>query len=214
MSERLVKKGIVCSSNARKRGYMRAMLLRILAILGIAVAIGFANMFSNPKSPKYGKGMHADEEITYEKLPYASQIVWIDARSAKDYEVNHVRDSILLNEDYYYTQLNAIVAADMRDKTLVAYCSSDECSSSVNIVRLIKKDTGLKNVYALQGGWETIMAHNIPVVSSAMEREEACERKEAEKAKRKEAAARAAAKELLKSNPGGLSDDDNAEGDE
>jgi rhodanese-related sulfurtransferase len=197
-----------------KSGYVRSVFLRILAILAIAIAIGFANMLGNPKSPKYGKGMLKDLEISFEKLPYASEIVWIDARAAKDYELNHVRDSILLNEDIYYVRLNSIVGTDQQYKTLVVYCGSDECSSSINIVRLIRKDTGLKNVYALQGGWETIKAHNLPIASSAREREEARLRIEAEKAKEKEAVARAAAKALLAGNNGKSANGDNTEDDE
>jgi rhodanese-related sulfurtransferase len=203
--------------NAWKRGrhgYVRSLFLRILAILAIAVAIGFLNILANPKSPKYGKGMIRAEEIPYEKLPYNDNIVWVDARSTKDYEAGHVKNAVPINEDSYYIQLSSIVVTSMQSKTLIVYCASDECSSSVNIVRLIKKDTGLKNVYALKGGWETIKAHEIPIISIAEEKEIAQQKIEEEKAREREAVARAAAKELIEGSADKTSGSDNQEGEE
>ena len=184
----------------RNRGYVRSLFLRILAIIGIAVALGFVNMLGNKNSPKYGKGMVHEEEITFDKLPYMENILWVDARPAKDYDENHVRDAVLINEDNYYVNLSAIVSPGAQGKTVIVYCASEECTSGINIVRLIRKDTGLKEVFSLVGGWVTIQANGLPTVSVAQEREEAKERLEAEKKKEKEAAARAAAKELMEDN--------------
>jgi rhodanese-related sulfurtransferase len=194
-------------------GFMRALLLRILAILGLAIAIGFINILGNSHSPKYGQGLIREGEVELSALPTLGNIQWIDARPRKDYEAGHVRDAISINEDEYYGQIGAVITSDMSKKTLLVYCSFEGCDSSLNVASMLKKDTHLTRIYALHGGWEAISQTSIEIVSKEQENSEALARLAAQKVAAREAAAREAATALLKGDKKAANPDEES-GDE
>jgi len=46
------------------------------------------------------------------------------------------------------------------DKRVVVYCSSQSCAASHEVVRRLREEAELKNVFVLRGGWETWLEAN------------------------------------------------------
>lgn len=182
------------------RGYALDLLLRSLAILGIAVAIAAVNLLSNPRSPKYGEGVVKKDEILLSSIKPEDNAVWIDSRSKADYDEKHVEGAILLNMDDFYVQLSDFLSQYKGEQMCVVYCASEACDTSHDIVRMIKKETGINNVYALHGGWEEIQKQELTLRSKAEEeniaRQKAQEEKIAREKARREAEAKEAAEQI------------------
>lgn len=150
-----------------RKGYALKLLVRILIIVGAAVLLGAFNMMTNPKAPVYGKGRVNEGEVEISKLPPSDQIIWIDARSRKDYEAGHIKGALLINEDCYYVQIGALVQIYNKSLTPIVYCSMEACDSSKNIAILLKKEVGADNILVLHGGWEAVQASNLPIAKGA-----------------------------------------------
>jgi rhodanese-related sulfurtransferase len=166
-----------------QNGFVGKLLLRMLALLGFAVALAGVLLLANPKAPNYGQGLVRPGEIELAKATRTARpILWVDARAKEDYEAAHVQGAILINEDDYYVQIGSLLNVYKKGELVVVYCSMEGCDSSLNISRLLKKETGIKEIYALHGGWEFIKKSNLRTLST---KDEASEAKAAEEARKK-----------------------------
>ena len=174
-------------STKRRNGFAGKLLLRMLTLLGASVALAGVLLLANPKSPRYGQGLVRSGEIELARLNHTTQpVIWVDARAKEDYEAAHVHGAVLINEDDYYVQIGSLLSVYKKGDLVVVYCSMEGCDSSLNIARLLKKETGIHEIYALHGGWEFIKKSNIRTLSTAAENAEA---KAAEEARKKAAEA-------------------------
>ena len=170
-------------STKRRNGFVGKLLLRMLAVLGFAVALAGVLLLANPKSPNYGQGLVRPGEIELAKLNKNNRpVIWVDARAKENYEAAHVHGAVLINEEDYYVQIGSLLNVYRKGDLVVVYCSMEGCDSSLNIARLLKKETGIQEIYALHGGWEFIRKSNIRTLSTAAEIAEA---KAAEEARKK-----------------------------
>lgn len=93
------------------------------------------------------------------------KIVWIDARSESDYELNH----LMLSEDRMFpirpgadmqrmldAAIERLIAAYDQGECIVVFCT-ESCNSSDQIAETLR-DTGLLRapVYVLEGGWPAL----------------------------------------------------------
>lgn len=97
---------------------------------------------------------------------WGGRVVWIDARSESDYELNH----LMLRDDRMYpirsgankqelldAAIERLIAAKDRGECIVVFCSN-ECSASTEIADELRH-LGLIEVpvYVLQGGWAALV---------------------------------------------------------
>ncbi len=95
------------------------------------------------------------------------KVVWIDARSASDYEINHLvlsdnRTFPIRKGPDYQQQLDAaierLVSADERGECVVVFCSQD-CASSEEIAKELRAlGVIAAPIYVLEGGWDALKA--------------------------------------------------------
>lgn len=98
---------------------------------------------------------------------YGDKVVWIDARSESDYEINH----LLFNDNRMFPirpgaqkqeQIDAAVerlmtAAEQGECVLV-FCTND-CTSSEDIARELRElQVTEAPIYVLEGGWDVLKA--------------------------------------------------------
>jgi rhodanese-related sulfurtransferase len=89
-------------------------------------------------------------------IPMALQmnptVLWVDARTRKEFDQGHIPNAVLLNEDEWNELLPSITQVWVPERPIVVYCSK-HCQSSEKVAQRLR-ESGLSPVYFLRGGWE------------------------------------------------------------
>lgn len=85
---------------------------------------------------------------------WASQPLWVDARSSEDFASGHVPNALLLNEDEWNVLLPKFLKVWQPGVKTVVYCNRLQCNASSTVATRLKEELGLEDVYVLKGGWE------------------------------------------------------------
>lgn len=103
-----------------------------------------------------------DGEICLQDIPENRAVLWIDARSRKEWERNGLPGSILWNQDAAEDRNAMEAEAVMKIFTtpyVVVYCSDKGCGTSHKIADHITKTLKLEaEVHVLHGGWKALKA--------------------------------------------------------
>ena len=86
---------------------------------------------------------------------WGEQVMWVDARPAPEYAENHIPGAICLNEDRWTDLLPEFLGQWSPGKKVVVYCSTKSCNLAGDVARRLKEEAQLKDVYVLEGGWES-----------------------------------------------------------
>ena len=87
-------------------------------------------------------------------------VVWIDARSRGDYEIDHVEGAFLLNEMEDFSKLLEPIWSEIQnnaDLPFIVYCSSESCLASRKVSEKIRETVGVAEVYILEGGLKSLI---------------------------------------------------------
>jgi rhodanese-related sulfurtransferase len=140
-----------------KAGAIRQAL--ILITLAFLPALGEAVYFRNKVS--WQSRLSASEIVTVDQArSWGDNVMWVDARSAEDFESDHIPDAILLNEDSWTELLPQFLERWSPDKGVVVYCSAESCNAAAEVARRLREEAQLKDnegkncVFVLEGGWE------------------------------------------------------------
>lgn len=99
------------------------------------------------------------DEICLQQVPSDPEIVWVDARSRKDWEISGVPGSILWNLDPAEDMQAFEAAAAMRiavNPRVIVYCGDENCGVSRQVAERIRAlDLGAE-VSVLHGGWRAL----------------------------------------------------------
>lgn len=101
---------------------------------------------------------------------YGDKIIWIDARSAADFELNH----LMLSENRMFPirkgvdmqqQIDAAIGrlleARERGECVVVFCTND-CSSAEEIAAELRSLGMIEApIYTLEGGWDALKVRNL-----------------------------------------------------
>lgn len=145
-----------------------------VAILLLAVVLYAADTlyFAPKRLPVCVQEKLPEGRICLEQLLKAWQgeagrykIVWVDARSESDYELNH----LMMPDDRVFpirpgasmqalrdAAIERLIEAESRGECIVVFCTND-CSASTEIAQELQ-ETGLIKapIYVLEGGWAAL----------------------------------------------------------
>jgi rhodanese-related sulfurtransferase len=125
----------------------------ILALFALLPAAGEAIYFRDKIS--WRSAISPSEMVTVEQArEWGDTAIWIDARPDDEFANDHVPGAILLNEDRWNELLPQFLAVWSPGKKVVVYCSSLSCNASREVVRRLRKEAQLSDVFVLEGGWE------------------------------------------------------------
>jgi len=133
------------------------MLRHASILLGLAlIPATIAGLF-HPKRPDWKS--YESQEISLENALKLKSVLWVDARSASAYEVDHISGALLLNEDEWDRQLPMVLQTWSPERSIIVYCSSRQCQASHHIAQRLKV-VGVSPIYVLKGGWEIWLQHS------------------------------------------------------
>ncbi len=93
--------------------------------------------------------------VTLEEVQRFPNVLWVDARSRRAYEAEHIPEAILLNAAEWEDLASPFLDAWDPDVPIVVYCDSESCDASSRIAERLRKEMGIGSVFVLIGGWET-----------------------------------------------------------
>lgn len=133
---------------------MRKIAFQILIICLLTLIPALGSALFHPKRPSWNPNeLRSGEILLTTVLSWEKKPLWIDARSRKLYEAEHVPEAILLNEDEWDALLPVALTAWQPDQPVVIYCDSALCQASQKVAERLR-EAGLKPVYVLKNGWE------------------------------------------------------------
>jgi rhodanese-related sulfurtransferase len=125
----------------------------LLILLAALIPAGLTAAF-HPRRPAWTQETLAPGE---ERLPtvlsWGESVLWVDARSAGEFEAEHVPGAISLNLENWDELLPKFLDQWSPEKKVVVYCSAATCELSREVAERLRK-SDISPVFVLKGGWE------------------------------------------------------------
>ncbi len=126
----------------------------LLVALAFVPAIGQAIYFRNKVS--WQSPVPASELVTVDQArSWDDNVIWVDARPAEEFEQDHIPGAFSLNEDRWNELLPQFLGQWSPEKKVVVYCNEQSCNASREVAKRLRDEAQLKNVFVLDGGWES-----------------------------------------------------------
>ncbi len=164
-------RGWLCDDLRRMRDTFAQFVRLGVMIPGLAVLLYWvdATWFAPRRMPPCVQDRLPENRMCLETLRnrYGDKIIWVDARSAADYELNH----LMMSENRMFPirkgadmqlQIDAAIGrlleAHERGECVVVFCTQ-ECSSAEEIAQELRL-LGMIDapIYTLEGGWNSLKA--------------------------------------------------------
>jgi rhodanese-related sulfurtransferase len=132
---------------------MRPARQALLILLAALIPAGLTAAF-HPLRPSWSADQLGPGEVMLSTvLAWDGNVLWLDARSAGDYEAGHVPGAILLNLESWDQLFPQFLDRWSPDERVVVYCSAATCELSHEVAERLRKN-GISSVFVLKGGWE------------------------------------------------------------
>ncbi|MCF6313752.1 MAG: rhodanese-like domain-containing protein [Verrucomicrobiales bacterium] len=138
---------------------LKQAIKQLLWITALAVLAAGITFFVHKKAPAlYEVSVVNENEVTWEEVhQWAGKVIWIDARSERDFAKSHVGGALLLNQenwaDLLWQHRDVIESVEEADR-LVVYCDGSNCRRSSEIAERLRTELALERVYVLKGEWK------------------------------------------------------------
>ena len=134
----------------------QSALLVVLALLPAAVQA----LYLRDKIPWQARVADSDFVEVDTARGWGTNVLWIDARPADEFERDHVPGAISLNEDRWNEGLAQFLTTNWSpEKKIVVYCSAASCNLAEDVARRLREEAKLPNeIRILKGGWEAWLA--------------------------------------------------------
>jgi rhodanese-related sulfurtransferase len=132
------------------RSVRQAIVILFAALVPAVLVAAF-----HPRRPALSeeqRGLPGEERLET-VLGWGKTVLWLDARSAKEYNAEHLPGAILLNLEDWDTLFPSFLEQWEPDEKVVVYCSSTACQLSHEVAQRLKQ-SGISQVFVLKGGWE------------------------------------------------------------
>ncbi len=147
-------------------------LIRLgFVILAVAVVLYWVDsaFFAPRRLPACVQAELSEGRVCLEtvRMEYGDKVVWVDARSESDFEVNHLmfNDNRMFpirpgarRQELLDAAVERLMAAGEKGECIVVFCTN-ECTSSEDIARELRSlELTEAPIYVLEGGWEVLKA--------------------------------------------------------
>ena len=124
-------------------------MILLVALIPASLTAAF-----HPRRPPWSQEvLAAGEERLPTVLAWGDNVLWVDARSADDYEAEHVPGALLLNLESWDELFPKFLDQWTPEKKVVVYCSAATCELSREVAERLRTN-GISSVFVLKGGWE------------------------------------------------------------
>lgn len=154
---------------------MRWIYQTLILVLISALAAGALYLIVGPPDrsvPCVQADMKEDQVcLTTVMDEWKGDVLWIDARSGREFKKGHLPGAILIPETDAENKIavpktmERIGMSGVAGQKLVVYCGTDACGSSEHVAKKIRATGFHSDVYVLYGGWKAVAASQMEVVT-------------------------------------------------
>lgn len=134
------------------------------AILVAGVLLGGINYAFNPRVADAVASLREIRQaegyrVQVADLAALEPLLWVDARSAQEYEREHVAGAVHLPPESFDDQLADLFERWEPGQTIVVYCGGAACNASNEVAERLRQAFGESvagSVLVLKGGWEAL----------------------------------------------------------
>ena len=136
-------------------------IVQALILLALAALAAFGTQVWHPRAPAlYLKQLPLrDDEVSLAVIrdKFHDDVLWIDARSADQFALNHMPGALNLSEQQFDDQLvQHLDVLQTNMKPVVVYCSGQKCEASRKVMERLKEMGFVKNAFVFKGGWSVL----------------------------------------------------------
>lgn len=138
---------------------MNRMLRQFICLLVVSVLLGLLTWAFHSRAPEWAGDWSLEGSVSHAFVEtHWDTILWVDARSAWEYDEDHMPGAVLLNEDDWEGGLERLFEVWDPGQILVVYCGAEACMTSRTVMLRLREELGEDSVYYLDGGWDAWQA--------------------------------------------------------
>ncbi|MEO0508946.1 MAG: rhodanese-like domain-containing protein [Verrucomicrobiota bacterium] len=85
----------------------------------------------------------------------ALDVIWVDARSAEDFSVEHAPEAIFFDQADPGSSMAGILELWLESpRVIIVYCADAGCGTSKKIAEELRANLPDAEIYSLKGGWD------------------------------------------------------------
>lgn len=131
----------------------KRVMVQMVVLCAVAFVPALAAGLWHPRQPVWSPAALKEGEVLLSTArSWGRDVLWVDARPPEEYLLDRIPGALPLNLDQWKVLLPDVVAA-AGTKHVVVYCN-ENCEAAEVVVRQLKEQTPLKNVYVLHGGFQ------------------------------------------------------------
>lgn len=85
----------------------------------------------------------------------AANLVWVDVRTRDRFDISHISDAILFDENAHNPSLENLMQQWNPKRRVVVYGEGAGSDRAQRVAIQLKKDLQTRHIYLLEGGWAT-----------------------------------------------------------
>ncbi|GAA5494216.1 hypothetical protein Rhal01_00374 [Rubritalea halochordaticola] len=137
----------------------------VILLLGALSGVAVYMVVGQPdRSVKCVQADLGEWEVCWDTVTadWGGDVLWIDARSQREYDKKHLDGALLVREKDAENDLaqdevmQAIGMSGVEGKKLVVYCGTEACGASKSVAEKIRATGFHSEVYTLFGGWKAV----------------------------------------------------------
>jgi len=126
-----------------------ALLLTVSGLAGLIALLAHSELREGPVAP-----LQEDEISVEGTRSWGADVLWLDARTAERFAVEHVPNALAFDPSDWEKNLGELFRRWHSGVKIVVYCNAAGCDLSKELAARLRDEAGLPDVYYLRGGWE------------------------------------------------------------
>jgi rhodanese-related sulfurtransferase len=136
-------------------------LWQALTLVVLAAVAAFGTQIWHPRAPALYLSLEPlrDDEVSLAVIgeKFHDDVLWIDARPAEQFAVNHLPGALNVSEQQFDDQLvQHLDTLQTNTKPVVVYCSGQKCEASRKVMERLKEMGFVKEAFIFKGGWSVL----------------------------------------------------------
>lgn len=122
-------------------------------LLTLALIPAALSAWLHPRGPSWRQDELKPGEVRIETATEWPDVLWVDARSSREFNEGHIPGAILLNEEEWEALFFDFIGVWDGEQPVVVYCGGGQCLASHRVAERLRTDLATDKIYVLKGGW-------------------------------------------------------------